>query len=300
MTSVVVVVPSYGEGEAILFTLDSIGIAMKNLGLGDCPVFLSDSSPDDLTVLTARKWASSSGLHLVVDRSLQRRSLKEALNAAFEHETVRSQDIVVEVNADVVITTESLRALLGALLSDPDCVLAAGMAAPDPSYRSLRHRAGAWQLAAAAATTRQLSPEERGVDGVFWAARGWFTDEFRFAIGSGSIHDDVELSRALLKRRHRIANVSEAKAYKVPTGSLRDFVSQTTRWQASVKRTRGLVDVRAATQTAISDPLGLFMYCLYRVCGSLGRRWLVKDGVVGEAWARQATTFRSNGNTGES
>ncbi|MHB1553630.1 MAG: hypothetical protein ACYCSX_11330 [Acidimicrobiales bacterium] len=79
---VTVAVPSYGEGQGIVPTLASLWDGMVQLAFSDATVVLSDSSPDSAIVDAAGQWASTVSARLVVDHSVWRRSLKQALNVA--------------------------------------------------------------------------------------------------------------------------------------------------------------------------------------------------------------------------
>src|SRR2546427_12707280 len=90
-------------------------------------------------------WDERVGAMLVVDHANQRRSLKEALNNAFERV---DSDLLVQVNADVVVPGNSLATMLNCLTQDSPPIAAVGAVLPDPMHLRGRHRAGAWQMRA--------------------------------------------------------------------------------------------------------------------------------------------------------
>lgn len=54
---VTTVVPSYGEGEGIVPTLESLWQRMRFAGLEQAPIVLNDSSPEMAPVEAAQQWA---------------------------------------------------------------------------------------------------------------------------------------------------------------------------------------------------------------------------------------------------
>jgi glycosyl transferase family 2 len=288
-------IAAYNEGDGILPTLASLWDGIRAVELVDSPIFLSDSSdsPELSSVEPTVRWAREVGSNMRVDHSDRRRSLKEALNVAFEHVTT---DILVVVNADVIIPVASLLALLQGLVGQTQPVAAIGTVRPDPSFRDLRHRASAWQLRgvwrASSLMPRDIARGSFRSEGAFWGVRRGFYKTYRFPIGHGSIHDDIELTRALIDGAWPTSNIPEAFVYKVPAGSLSEFCSGTIRFRAaSPEHGRPAMELVAAAIESIRDPIGAIAYYLARVWCHLHRRGLVQ-AASSEMWQTLPSTKR--------
>jgi glycosyltransferase involved in cell wall biosynthesis len=287
--TVTVGVPSYNEGTGITPTLNSIADSARTIGLSQWELVVSDSSETTATVGAVEAWRHlHPDVSVRVDRSETRRSLKEALNSIF---ALCDSDILIATNADVLLEPASLSGLIDALLGPRRPLIAVGSAAPDAEYRALRHRASAWQLRAARRYAASLPPDEPRAEGALWACRREFYESYRFPIGHGALHDDVELMRHASSHGIPMANVWRAAAYKVPAGSLHDFYLQTTRWQQTAgERRRDRGELRAALAEAIRDPVGA-------VCYAYARAWVAakerRDPVAhSEHWEVEHTTKR--------
>lgn len=289
--SVTTVVPSYCEGAGIVVTLDSLWDGMAAIGLERAAIFLSDSSPEPVTVDAARAWAMAAGCRLIVDHSNDRRSLKQALNVALA--AVRT-DLVVVTNADVVLPRASLAHLLAPfLVADPVDVVV-GVAAPDPSVTGLSRRAGAFQLRAVQRLVEMSGPVMRA-EGAFWSAHRRFYRSFRFPIGQGSVADDVELVKAVQERGCRGVTVPAAVVFKVPPGTVRDFCLQTRHFYyataGSRRAGRSRPELRAFVDEARRDPLGAVLYSIYRGI-SAGTAWHWAQAAHAELWEQSTSTRR--------
>jgi len=288
---ITVVVPSCGEGSGIVPTLASLWDGMVQLGLEDASIFLSDSSPGHATVDAARQWASTAGCRLLVDHSDERRSLKQALNVALAScET----DVIVVTNADVVVPAASL-----AYLIEPICALhcadvVAGVAAPDPSAKGFRHRAGTFQLNVVHRLVRTGDSSMRA-EGALWAAHRRFYAQWRFPIGQGSVADDVELARTVEAGEFRGVTVADALVFKVPPGSIGDFCLQTRRCYFATAdhrpAVRSTAEWKAFGAETARDPLGSTLYVAYRVAAAVtARRWA--RSAHSETWEPSLSTKR--------
>jgi hypothetical protein len=266
---------------------------MSALGLAMAPIFLSDSSQSTelSSVDTAVQWSNSVGANLIVDHADRRRSLKEALNVVLER---TSTDLLVQMNADVVVPVESLARMLGHLLVEPKPAVAVGSVLPDPSIRGLRYRAGTWQLRAVWRTASIERKELARAEGAFWGAWRVFYAGYRYPIGKGSIHDDVELAAALNRGGFLARNAADAVVYKVPPGSLADLCSGSVRWQAAAPaHRRRQTDYAAALIETIRDPVGAVMYARARLwCRAYRRRFV--PGSASEFWTPLQTTKRTS------
>jgi hypothetical protein len=285
--SVTFAMPSYEEGPGIAVALEALQRAKQHVGLVDAPVLVSDSSPTKVTIDAARKWAEQSGAQVRIDHSANRRSLKQALNAILD--ATGSEFLVVTV-ADVTVTPAGLADLLAPLVSDapPDLVIGASL--PDPTVRSLAHRAGAWQTRAVWRAVAALPSTAVRADGAFWAMGRRFIDEYRFPVGSGSIADDAELARALRAGAYRARSMPSAVAYRVPPGSFADFCARLERSRvANPEHRRFSTEYAAALAEAISDPLGAVLYTVQRLRIGVSRRGRTP---ITETWQPDLSTKR--------
>jgi hypothetical protein len=285
-------IPSYNEGPGIVATLESVYQAARACGIERIRIFLSDSSATAATVDAARAWASGAGCELVVNRSDRRRSAKEALNTIFD---MAGADVLVLANADVTVPPQSLATLLRDLTEPPCPHVAIGISLPDPTYRSLRHRAAIWQMRLMHRVASRRPRDLMRADGVFWGAWRDFYGTFRYPLHQGSLADDVEAKRYVLEHRLPARNSWQAVVQKVPAATLADFISQTTRGQAASgqfhpRRTR----LQAALIQAAADPFGALLYLTARVLGraGYGRRQ------HGEYWEVASSTKRGRPETG--
>lgn len=290
--SVAFVVPAYNEGPGIVCTLESLYTEMASVGLESSPIIVSDSSDTVATVDASVEWAQHQGASVVIDRCERRRSLKEALNVAFDRPEAQV-DIVVTTVSDVTHRGGALAALLDQLVGPSHCAVAVGGVRPDPAYRALRYRAAAWQSCAVYRSAVLAGPRAVRAEGAFWGARHEFLRQFRYPLGEGSPVDDVELARAVIRQGVAFANVPDAVVYKVPAGSFRDFVAMTRRSHEAIDGTppRNAAALRATALEAAVDPLGFACYVVWRVIGR------VKSGSTGsvttsDLWDPQASTKR--------
>lgn len=288
------VMPSYLDGTSIIEPMASLWTAAKALGLDDFVIVLSDSGSSRTTVDAAQDWATTAGAPLRVDHSDERRSQKAALNAAFTDPVVREADLVVVMVSDVIISPESLAALLGCLL-EGNRVVAFGIGPPDRRDLTLGGLAGAWLMDAVVRWAQRLPDEDAPhVCGAFWAVRGQFLKDFRFVENRGSLADDVFLAEYVRSLGMHIGNAWAAEAVGLPRANLRELTQLVARGHVAAP-TRRRVDsekILAATVQAFRDPIGFILYVVYRIAGRIGRRWLVPSNAVGETWDRAAGTLR--------
>ena len=287
-------IPAYNEAAGVVPTLESIWAGLRGLAKGDAAIILSDSctAPSLSSVEAATRWARQAGARLIVDHVDRRRSLKEALNAIFERS---DSDLLVLVNADVLVPPASLAALLGALLEEPRPEVVVGAIRPDPNFSSLRRRAGLWQMRAvwraSVLMDRSIHPGSFRSEGAFWGTWRTFYANYRFPVGSGSIADDTELTRALVRMRARATNAAEAFVYKVPPGSFSDLCIATVRFRvAAAHHVRRRLEYVAALHEGVGDPIGALLYAVARMwCVARYRR--ARRG-ASELWMPVATTKR--------
>ena len=255
-------VPAYNEGRTILPTLRSLGHAAAVLGITPLEVILSDSSDTTETVDTAEAWAAESGVKLIVDRSPVRRHLKDARNVIYE---AASADILIQVDADVVVPVSSLFHMLMDLTGAPRPEVAVGLARPDPAYRSPGRRAGTYQLNVNGRIASSLPPDAIRAEGAFYGTWRSFYSTYRSPAESGQLVDDEALRLHLEDRGVPTANSWRAAAYKVPPSDFREFAIQTHRHFASRGGfERHPRDFLAAAIEALRDPLGAATYAMWR------------------------------------
>jgi glycosyltransferase involved in cell wall biosynthesis len=268
--SVSVGIPAFNEGPGIVHTLKSLFASLKHLGLADAPVILSDSSETSSTVDACRAWANEKGMRLVVDRSERRRSEKEARNVLMAR---ASSDILIQIDADVVVPPGSLSHMLFCLTEPPTPQVAVGIAGPDPQFCGRKHKAGAWQLEVTRRYASWLPDDAVRAEGACWGAWQSFYRDFRFPLGRDSPHADVCLARHAAAEGIPTRNCWRAVVYKVPPGTLNDFFLQTQRWYAATDpRTRALRELGAAALEAALDPFGAAMYARARIWSARQQR----------------------------
>jgi hypothetical protein len=263
---------------------------MQELGLERSPIILDECSPDEATAKAVAAWAAEVGCSLELHHSDSWRSLKAALTRIMR---IARSDLLLFACADVIIPSESLAALISALLlpSRPDVVM--GLAAPDPTATSLRFRAGAFQLRAVCGLVgrnmRELRPE-----GALWGASRAFYRDFLFPEPAMSIHDDVEIVRALSDQGGRGLTAPGALAYKMPPGTISDFARHTRRSIYAANKAGQASAVRqlsAFLRESLRDPLGAGLYLLYRSYAAL-RSKRYAPGTQTEQWAPSPSTKR--------
>jgi hypothetical protein len=291
-------IPAYNEGDGILPTLRSLWEGLVTLRLTASPVILSDSYDEAglSSAPPASLWAHSVGARLEVDSADRRRSLKEAVNVLFDR---AETDVLILVNADVLVPTQSLVAMLHYLFAAPRPVVAIGSTLPDPAFSRHSYRAGAWQLRAVTRAARlaplAVGPKSFRAEGAFWGVWHSFYSTYRHPIGSGSLADDIELTRAVVGGGYPCLNAADAFVYKVPPGSLVDLCSGTVRGQVAMpERKRGRNEHAAALIEAGKDPLGAVLYVLARIWCRRSRRQLLQ--YASEHWRVSGTTKRRTTN----
>jgi glycosyltransferase involved in cell wall biosynthesis len=257
-TSLSVGIPAYNEGPGIVHTLRSVVEGIVTLGLPGVTIILSDSSDTTATVDAARSWMQDKDVQFVVDRSERRRSSKEARNVLMAR---ASSDLLVQVDADVIVPSASLYHLLRCLTDTPAPVVAIGAGSPDPKVRGRAFRASVWQLNATQRYASWLPDDAVRAEAACWGAWRSFYSEYRFPVGAGSPVDDVCLAQYLTERNVSVRNCWRAGVYKIPAGTLKDFFLQTHRgYAASGTAVKGLKEIAAAVVEAAKDPVGAGYY----------------------------------------
>ena len=287
-TSISFGIPSYNEGRGIRHTLDALGTAIDRLRIPGPKVILSDSSTTVETVQAAEEWARSSSIDLLIDRSVQRRTSKEARNVIMARAT---SDVLVQMDADVVVPVGSLYHMLSCLCEQPRSAVVIGSTTPDPHYRAMRYRASAWQLKAVRRYASWLPADAIRAEAAFWGAWRSFYSEFRFAPGEGAPVDDVDLAKHLHDNNIPTSNCWRATADKVPAGTLQDFYLQTQRgYAASGSHQRTLHELSTALIEAMADPIGAVLYARARAWAALQRR--KRTEAWDEHWEVEQSTKR--------
>jgi hypothetical protein len=285
-------IPAYNEGKGIVPTLNSLWAGMRELGILDAPIIVSDSA--NTAPLAAAPhvtaWAAQVGGHVIVDHSDRRRSQKEALNNIFE---IADSDLLIQVNADVLVPTSSLAALFRHLLAEPRPFIAIGGILPDPAFNGLERRAGAWQMRSVWRAAYRMPRDAVRSEGAFWGAWRKFYANFHYRVGGGSLADDVELAAAIHRDGIPVHNAADAFVYKVAPGSLQDFCSGLVRWSgASPQYRRGRSEYSAALIEAVRDPAGAALYSLGLIW-CLANRRRFRTEAVSEMWTPLQSTKRA-------
>lgn len=263
-------IPAYNEGPGIVHALRSVLDGLDGLGLSGAAVILSDSSATTSTADAARAYADESGMHLILDRSERRRSEKEARNALMARAT---SDILIQIDADVVLPAASLFHLLRCLTEPPIPLIAVGTAGPDPQFNSRNCRGGAWQLNATRRYASWQPDDCVRAEGACWGAWRSFYEHYRFPLGTDSPHADLCLARHVSKHGIPARNCWRAVVHKVPPATLYDFFLQTQRWYAASEgRSRALKELGAAVVEAVKDPLGAALYIHARIWAAREQR----------------------------
>lgn len=272
----------------MVHTLQSVYESLLSLNLAGSTLILSDSSETTATVDAARSWARGKEVELLIDRSQRRRVLKEARNVLMDR---ASSDVLVQVDADVILPPTSLFSLLRCLTEPPVPCVAVGVASADPRFRSLRHRAAAWQLKATQRYASWLPDDAVRAEGACWGAWRSFYAEYRFPVGSDALGDDITLARHLSAHGLPVRSCAKAVVYKIPAGTIRDFMLQTHRFYASRgKARRGLPEYRAGAIEAVKDPLGAALYLYARIWSARTQRR--RPNRWGEEWEPSGSTKR--------
>jgi hypothetical protein len=283
-------IPAYNEGDGILPTLRSLWEGLTEFGLTESRLILSDShdSPFQSSIDAATAWAHGVGANLDVDGADRRRPKKEAINCLFDR---AESDVLIIVDADVVVPSMSLLAMLFHLFAPPRPTAAAGATLPDPTAKGLSRRAGAWQLRAVTRAA-SLAPRVVRIEGAFWGSWRAFYSSHRLNVGGGSIAEDVEIARALIEGGYSCRNVPEAFVYKIPPGSRADMCLGTIRSQVSLPGyERGPHEYVAAVIEAARDPVGATMYSLGRLWCRRNRSRLQAES-ASESWLMLDSTKR--------
>ena len=144
---------------------------------------------------------------------------------------------------------------------------------------------------AALLAPRSISLNSFRAEGAFWGVWRSFYAGYRFPIDSGSIHDDVEIVRALIEGGHECRNAAQAFVYKIPAGSLDDLCSATLRsGQAEPGHKRRRYEYLAATMEALRDPVGAVLYVVARLWCRTHRDRLLRG--ISDKWRVSDTTKR--------
>jgi len=300
--TVAIGIPAFNEGDGVIPTLRSLWVGLSDLHLTDARVILIDSF-DNASLSSAEpatRWANEVGANIEVESVSRRRSKKEALNAVFER---AKSDVLVLVDADVLVPSQSLKTLLYQLFTMPRPVAVIGSTLPDPTYSRMNYRGGAWQLRAvtraALMAPRSITAAAFRVEGAFWGAWRSFYATYRIPIESGSIHEDVEVMRALVAGGYSSRNVAEAFVYKVPPGSLHDLCFGTVRGEVALgKRTRASREYVAGAIETTRDPLGAILYGYAMIWCRVNRSRLTP--YASEKWRILETTKRGTNPTSSS
>ncbi|MDA8331927.1 MAG: glycosyltransferase family 2 protein [Candidatus Dormibacteraeota bacterium] len=282
-------ITSYNEGAAITATLNSLWSALSTLGRQNAFFILSDSSDSDATLQAVKAWADRASPRMAIYHSDKRRSLKEALNEILERAT---SDLLICVNADVVVPADSLKKLLQHLQGEMRCDIAIGTSLPAWRGRGLAGRASTWQLNVVYRLACRRPSNALRADGVFWGSRKAFYSSFRYKIAEGSIADDVQLTEALSGSSWKVRNAFDAVVLKVPASSLRDFAVTALRsFAANTNHVDTPGRAAAAFAEALSDPVGALCYLIARTYTAARRRAL-RPLAATEYWEIAATTKR--------
>ena len=282
-------IPAFNEGDGIVPTLRSLWEGLASLQLGRCQLILSESHTHASlsSAEPAAEWAASVNANLHIDSANRRRPKKEAVNGIFDR---ANSDVLLLMDADVVIPRDSLVTLLYHLFNSPRPVAVLGAALPDPAASGWNYRAGAWQLRA---STRATSRTPR-VQGVFWGSWRSFYSTHRLTVGAGSLAEDVEIARALVVGGFPYVNVPEAFVYTVPPGSITDLCLGTIRSEMALSgRKRERNEYFAAIVEAARDPLGAALYGWVRIWCRHNRSVLLRESDT-EDWQMLKSTKRKN------
>ena len=290
-------VPAFNEGEGVVPTLVSLWDALALLELRDSQLILCESHTEASrsSVGPAKRWASAvSATTLFIDSVNRRRLKKEAVNRIFD---LAKADVLVLLDADVLVPRDSLLRMLYNLFKAPRPVAATGAALPDPIATAWNYRAGAWQLRASARAAsfgpRIVSPAAPRIQGAFWGSWRSFYSTYRLEVGIGSLAEDVEIAHALSAGGHMYLSLPEAFVYTMPPGSSKDLCLGTMRSDFALggRRRRGN-EYLAAIVEAVLDPLGAALYGWERIWCGYHRRTLTR-GADTEHWQVLTSTKRN-------
>lgn len=288
-------IPAFNEGDGVVMTLRSLWDGLTSLQLGGCRLILSESysEPSLSSAKPAAEWAATTQASLHIDSASQRRPKKEAVNRIFDR---AGSDVLVLLDADVLVPRDSLAAMLYHLFNSPRPVAVAGATLPDPAASGLNYRAGAWQLRAstraASLAPRLVDQKSPRIEGAFWGSWRAFYSTHRLAVGIGSLAEDVEIAQLLSAGGYTYLNVPEAFVYKMPPGSLVDLCLGTIRSDVALAgRKRGGNEYLAALIEAVRDPFGAALYFWGRIWCRRNRGRLLRASAT-EHWQMLTSTKR--------
>lgn len=232
-----------------------------------------DDASSDGTPEVAETWAKAHPeIRMRVVRKPHRSGKASSIDTYFSE--VRHQewldDIIVQVDADVVVQRDAISALLNAFLSD--LLLGVAWGADEADDRTFGRWASTFQLEA---VNRQLAISPINTPRAytrFLAYRPRMLADFRW--DTGAIRDDDSIANFVRERRVRTTNVLNARVTATPAAGYEDFYRQTYRAYAQRGRLALMSRkrARAATAVALQHPFWAGAYLVARVICAIRHR----------------------------
>ena len=273
-TACVLLIPAHDEEARIAACLDSALRSPLPPGFVWRRWVVYDNASTDDTAGQAHAWARENGCPpLDVVRRTGNAGKCSALDE-FHRDLIdggRLDDVVVVLDADVVVEPEAMAALVGPM-TDRSVSTVWGLGVPD--RRTWGHRAAAFQLLVTAELARGMGPAAVRAAGGFFAYRVGPLVEMRWR--PELLYDDVQLAEFLRRRGLTVRSAWTARFLVTPARGYRDFYIQTYRYLAA-RRINEVDDIghrtrlpwgkaaAALARAGRADPFGAVAYGLARL-----------------------------------
>jgi hypothetical protein len=298
VTDCVLVIAAYNEQARIADCLHAIQRSPLPASFRWRQWILIDDASADATVAAMTAWRDSHSRSPVdIVRNPERLGKAGAIERT--HRRLVDEgffgDVVVIVDADVLVEAVTLAELLEPLAAHPATAVVTGIGWPD--QRTWGRRASAFQLLLTARLTRSLGPDIVRAEGRLTAYRvGPFAE---MTWRPGYVHDDTQMAAFALRRGLRGHSSSRARVVVTPARGYRDFYNQTYRSYAARRALvaaggpelvqAGPLQAGVAVATAArQDPVGAAAYLAARLVSVVRHR--VAPLAFSDAWDQARST----------
>jgi len=274
------VVAALEEEATLARCLDSVDASALPAGVTWAEWLVVDDGSADATPSVVTGWAAGHPpRHLHVATSERRQGkplcLEQARQWFLSH--AGPDDVLVGVDADVVVDSEAFVALLAPFAVEPGLTAAWGIARPAGKRRG--RRASTFQMELVHDLAATLGPNTPRAEGRLWALRPQRIPGFAWR--DEDVVDDVQLAAYVADHGTPSRSVPEAVAWATPARGLGDFHRQTGR---SVRTRRAMPRVtpkvrsgslgpgataRVVLQAGLDDPGAFAAYSLARAISTL-------------------------------
>lgn len=273
------VVPALEEEATLARCLDAIDRCALPAGVTWAEWWIVDDGSMDATSAVATGWAAGHPrrhLQVVTEKHRQGKcySLEQARRWFLER--AGPDDVLVGINADVVVDIGAFEALLSPFTVEPGLTAAWGNSRPSTERRG--RRASTFQMKLTCNLAAVMRTDVAQVEGRLWALRPQRIPNFAW---DGDVVDDLQLSDYVASHETPCRLAPEAVVWVTPAHGLKEFHRQTTRSAAS-RRAMPRADLaprsgspgprvtaRVYLQTGANDPGGLVAYTLARAVSAL-------------------------------